>query len=99
METPLIVSIDDHVLETPQIWQDRLPSRYRDTGPRVVRERGMVAGFAAASHGYEQRSDGRWCDVWHYEDEVMPLLRGTAQVGYEVSDDGQHCVTFDEVRP
>jgi predicted TIM-barrel fold metal-dependent hydrolase len=96
---PSIVSTDDHVLETPDIWQDRLPARFRDTGPRVVRERGVVRGFAAAEHGYEPRDDGRWCDVWHYEDVVMPLLRGTAQVGFDVSGEGQHGITLEEVRP
>jgi predicted TIM-barrel fold metal-dependent hydrolase len=96
---PSIVSTDDHVLETPDIWQDRLPARFRDTGPRVVRERGVVKGFAAAEHGYEQSDDGRWCDVWHYEDVVMPLLRGTAQVGFDVSGEGQHGITLEEVRP
>ena len=30
------VSVDDHIIEPPTLWQDRLPSRYRDIGPRVV---------------------------------------------------------------
>src|SRR5262249_28604146 len=36
---PLIVSVDDHVLEAPTIWTDRLPAKYREIGPRVVRTR------------------------------------------------------------
>lgn len=31
-----LVSVDDHVIEHPDVWQDRLPSALRDRGPRVV---------------------------------------------------------------
>ena len=33
-----IVSVDDHVIEPPGVWQDRLPSRYKDVGPRIIKE-------------------------------------------------------------
>jgi predicted TIM-barrel fold metal-dependent hydrolase len=33
-----IVSVDDHVIEPPNVWVDRLPSKYQDTGPRVITE-------------------------------------------------------------
>lgn len=34
---PRIISVDDHTVEPPHVWQDRLPSKYRDSGPRIVR--------------------------------------------------------------
>lgn len=34
---PLIISVDDHTVEPPTVWQDRLPKKYLDTGPRTVR--------------------------------------------------------------
>ena len=37
-EIPYIISLDDHVIEPPNVWQDRLPAKYRDVGPRVVRD-------------------------------------------------------------
>lgn len=30
------ISVDDHIIEPPHLWQSRLPERYRDIGPRVV---------------------------------------------------------------
>jgi predicted TIM-barrel fold metal-dependent hydrolase len=30
-----IVSVDDHLIEHPRVWQDRLPERYRESGPRI----------------------------------------------------------------
>ena len=36
-EFPWIISVDDHVVEPPNVWQDRLPAKYDDVGPRIVR--------------------------------------------------------------
>src|SRR5262245_60564400 len=31
-----IVSVDDHAVEHPNVWQDRLPEKFKDAGPRNV---------------------------------------------------------------
>ena len=31
-----MISVDDHVIEPPHVWQSRLPAKYRDTGLRMV---------------------------------------------------------------
>ena len=31
-----MVSVDDHVLEPPGVWHDRVPARYREVAPRLV---------------------------------------------------------------
>ena len=31
-----LVSVDDHVIEPPNVWVDRLPAKYRDVAPRMV---------------------------------------------------------------
>jgi hypothetical protein len=36
-----VVSVDDHIIEHPSVWQDRLPARFRDRGPKVVYEDGI----------------------------------------------------------
>ena len=38
-ELPKIISVDDHVVEPPHVWQEYLPEKYREKGPRVIRER------------------------------------------------------------
>ena len=38
---PMIVSIDDHAMEPPDVWQCCLPVRFRDRGPRVE-QRGIA---------------------------------------------------------
>jgi predicted TIM-barrel fold metal-dependent hydrolase len=32
-----IISVDDHVIEHPQVWLDRLPAKYADVAPRIER--------------------------------------------------------------
>ncbi len=34
---PKIISVDDHVIEPANVWADRLPAKYHEVGPRVVR--------------------------------------------------------------
>jgi predicted TIM-barrel fold metal-dependent hydrolase len=31
-----LISVDDHVIEPPNVWVDRLPAKLRDRGPRIV---------------------------------------------------------------
>jgi predicted TIM-barrel fold metal-dependent hydrolase len=31
-----IVSVDDHLIEHPRVWQDRLPARFKDAAPKIV---------------------------------------------------------------
>ena len=31
-----IVSVDDHLIEHPRVWQDRLPEKFKERGPRIV---------------------------------------------------------------
>ena len=33
-----VVSVDDHVIEHPNVWQDRLAAKYKDAGPKIVRD-------------------------------------------------------------
>lgn len=31
-----LISVDDHVIEPPNVWTDRLPAKYQDVAPRLV---------------------------------------------------------------
>ncbi len=33
-----MISVDDHILEPPNVWQDRVPAKYKDMAPRFVRD-------------------------------------------------------------
>ena len=38
-QLPKIISVDDHVVEPSHVWQTWLPEKYREKGPRIIRER------------------------------------------------------------
>ncbi|MDQ1498061.1 MAG: hypothetical protein QOI86_1401 [Actinomycetota bacterium] len=33
-----LFSVDDHILEPPSVWSDRVPQRYRDSAPHVIED-------------------------------------------------------------
>ena len=52
-EIPRIISVDDHVVEPPTLWVDRLPKKYRDVGPRVERD-SAIFNFEGGVFSYEK---------------------------------------------
>jgi predicted TIM-barrel fold metal-dependent hydrolase len=101
---PNIVSVDDHIVEPPTLWQDRLPSKHREAGPRVVRE--LVGYWGAPVDGDDPTA--RWSDVWHYDGMRVPTLRIFASAGLEAAvTDGKVDLwesdaigmTYEEMRP
>ncbi|MDA8044378.1 MAG: amidohydrolase family protein [Actinomycetota bacterium] len=91
---PRIISVDDHVLEPPDLWQARLPEAYRSTGPRVERKR---MRFTGGGGGWADDPAGTWCDVWRYEDVSSPLMMLQAAAGFEALT--MELTNYDEVRP
>src|SRR4051794_17818787 len=84
-ELPLIISVDDHILEPRTLWQEQLPARMRDKGPKVVRER-LSLHFSGGHYGFTRDApDGTWCDLWLYDDLVLPtgLLHAAAGIPKE----------------
>src|SRR6266508_6984568 len=59
-----LISVDDHVIEHPNVWQDRLPERYRDAGPRIVE---VDDDFALDATGKPIR---RGSQLWCYEGKL-----------------------------
>ena len=35
-----LISVDDHIIEPPRVWSDRLPAKYQEAGPHVIDEAG-----------------------------------------------------------
>jgi predicted TIM-barrel fold metal-dependent hydrolase len=88
---PRIISVDDHVMEPPDMWMDRLPSKYHDRRPRVVREKFTGGGSNLMP------ADGGWADVWYYDDLRSPVMILSAAVGFEEKTFG--VTTFDDIQP
>jgi predicted TIM-barrel fold metal-dependent hydrolase len=96
---PMIVSVDDHVVEPAHVWRTWLPAKYREQGPRVER-RGLaglrMVGPAVYEHEFDDAAPP--CDIWFYEDLIVPLKRHIAAVGFDRDDMTLSPITYDEMR-
>jgi predicted TIM-barrel fold metal-dependent hydrolase len=99
VEPPKIISVDDHVVEPPDLWTSRLPSALRDRAPRVDRRRGWVEAGHGKPHTFHQTEDGQWGDVWLYDSLIWPLTPTWAAAGFEKDELVHRPATYDEIRP
>jgi predicted TIM-barrel fold metal-dependent hydrolase len=103
MEIPKMISVDDHVVEPPDLWSARLPARYRDAGPRVrrikARNAGQVRGGWLKAEEAPDDPQATWCDEWVYEDLRFVIPTGMMQV-YGLRDVHYHSLcTYDQIPP
>lgn len=98
---PLIVSPDDHVIEPPDLWQERLAKKHKDAGPRVVIHPRDFATFdlLTASWTINGGAEGAPAAFWHFEDTIKPLKRNEAAAGGDPDEADDSPVTFEEIRP
>ncbi len=99
-ELPMIVSVDDHVVEPADLWQRWLPEKMRDRGPRVER-RGIESMTFLGGTRYDivYSDDAPPADCWIYEDLVAPHKRHVAAVGFPREEMSLSPITYDEMRP
>ena len=96
---PLIVDVDAHVVEPPDVWTSRLPSRYSAIGPHVEY---LPPGTPQLDGGAYIESPGTTGDPvawWRYEDHLYSVKRLIAAAGYPAEEIGFDGITFDQMRP
>ncbi len=100
VELPKIVSVDDHVVEPPHVWKQWLPSKFSDRAPRVERHGlGDLRYLGGTKYEYTLDESAPPCDIWFYEDLMVPHKRHVAAVGFERDDMTLSPITYDEMRP
>jgi predicted TIM-barrel fold metal-dependent hydrolase len=100
-ELPRFISVDDHVVEPPGLWRDRLPAKYVDEGPRTIRQKGKIVFDVTRQPNFivGDGPDDRWCDIWLYEDARSPLRGDLTAVGPLADATPSTPVTYDDVLP
>jgi predicted TIM-barrel fold metal-dependent hydrolase len=83
-----LISTDDHVIEHPRVWEDRLPRADLEVGPRIIE---MVP--AGAPEG------SRPGHVWLYEKRQYPQIALNAVAGRKPEEFGLEPNRFDEILP
>jgi predicted TIM-barrel fold metal-dependent hydrolase len=110
-EMPKIISVDDHVVEPPHVWQRWLPQKHREQGPRI--ERGEWGDFRlrpGAIYDQQQVAGGQPGDFWIYEDRVIYVHKRFVAIPLDATPGGDLtkfdrsvmdmiAMTYDEMRP
>src|SRR5258708_3189360 len=96
MDLPKIISVDDHVVEPPHVWQTWLPERYREKGPRVERKKwGDFKLMPGARYEMAEDPDGLWGDAWVYEDRLIYVQKRFVAIPQASTTDTDDGVLFD----
>ncbi len=99
-ELPKIISVDDHVVEPPHLWETWLPAKYKDRGPKSERRGiGVMEHIGGGTYRQTFDEDGPKADCWVYEDLVYINKRHVAAVGFDREDMTMSPITYDEMRP
>ncbi|MFI5953897.1 amidohydrolase family protein [Cryptosporangium sp. NPDC051539] len=99
-ELPKIISVDDHIIEPPTLFQRWLPAKYQDRAPRV--ERRLISKASTLFNGLVEDPDGDPGDVWLFGDSAYVLRRPILILdGVETSADmrGNEPATYDQMHP
>jgi predicted TIM-barrel fold metal-dependent hydrolase len=97
---PKIISVDDHVVEPPHLWDTWLPAKFKERGPKSERRGiGEMEHIGGGSYRQSFDPDGPPADCWVYEDLVYINKRHVAAVGFDRDDMTMSPITYDEMRP
>lgn len=102
-QIPKFISVDDHVVEPPGLWWDRLPASRRELGPHVERRFGVLGRKNRRPVVLEDRENpaAKEGDVWVFGDMEWPFTVGYANVGpaREHKRGSMELMTYEEMLP
>jgi predicted TIM-barrel fold metal-dependent hydrolase len=97
---PWIVSVDDHVVEPPNVWTDRLSAADREVGPRVVKDTCETLNDPETRNvRYVKGGDGPVIDWWVYEGTAKVIPKVVACAGMPVEEHTIDPISYEEMRP
>jgi predicted TIM-barrel fold metal-dependent hydrolase len=110
-ELPKIISVDDHVVEPPHVWQTWLPQKWRERGPKVERKKwGDFKLTPGARYEMHEDPDGVWGDAWYLDGKLIYVQKRFVAIPLDATPGGDlskfdpykmtmTAMTYDEMRP
>ena len=109
MSMPMIVSVDDHIIEPADMFTSRFPSKYLDQAPRV--ERRNIRGakmVGAGTYELDEDPSGRPADCWIYDDKTIYVHKSHVAIPnwavpggdiwkFDKSKMDLECITYDDM--
>jgi predicted TIM-barrel fold metal-dependent hydrolase len=97
-DLPMVVSVDDHVIEPAHLFERWLPAKYQDRGPKALRAGIGELEYTGGKYRISMDPDGPPTDWWIYEDLQFPYKRNIAAVGFDRDEMTLEGITRDEMR-
>lgn len=103
-----LISVDDHLIEPPDVWSTRLPKKFLDEGPRIVEmdmseqhgDEGLSALLLDASRGEGGRAaQKKIAEVWTYEGRIYPNIGLNAVAGKKPQEYGMDPTRYSDMLP
>jgi predicted TIM-barrel fold metal-dependent hydrolase len=98
-ELPMIISVDDHIVEPADVWTSRMPANFKDAAPHIVRKDMPDVTFVGGKLTVNEGGGGAPADWWIYEKLQRPLLRVDSAVGVPRDEVTMKGVTYEDMRP
>jgi predicted TIM-barrel fold metal-dependent hydrolase len=89
-----LISVDDHLVERPGVWADRLPKKFQEDGPRIIE----ATGNETDQYGFGQGAP-KGSQVWQLEGVVYAQLGLNAVAGKPREQIGTEPLRFADMIP
>ncbi|WP_009472422.1 amidohydrolase family protein [Rhodococcus sp. JVH1] len=103
-----LISVDDHLIEPPTVWTDRLPKKFHEQGPRIVEmdmsqshgDEGLSALLLdTARQGDTAPKKKKLAEVWSYEGRIYPNIGLNAVAGKKPQEYGMDPTRYSDMLP
>jgi predicted TIM-barrel fold metal-dependent hydrolase len=100
MGTPGIISVDDHLVEPPDLWTSQTPASLKGRAPRVERGGAHFAYRGGLFQAVRDDVDGLPCDWWIIDGlPDVPTTRVASAVSWAPHERDMVPATFEEMLP
>ena len=98
-ELPKIISVDDHIVEPADVWTSRMPAKFKDAAPHIIRKEMPDVTFVGGKLTVNEGGGAAPADWWIYEKLQRPLLRVDSAVGVPRDEVTMKGITYEDMRP
>jgi len=99
VDVPPIISVDDHVVEPPDLWLRYLPAAFVDRASRVVLKPWKPDRVNFHHWPFSPAEEGPLTDFWEFEDISVVISGAVACAGVPAEEMSSDPVAFSEMRP
>lgn len=93
-----LISTDDHLIEHPKLWSDRLPKKFLEAGPKII-EKEMPKSIHVGDGDKALEAGTKIAEVWEYEGRIYPYIGLNAVAGKKPEEFGAEPTRYEDMIP